>query len=165
MVNPRKIVFYALYLAVALVLSYLESILPFSLGIPGAKIGLPNIVTVLLLYSYGAYPAACISILRIFLSAVMFGNFFSMAYSMGGFVLSFAAMVLTKRSGLFGIIGISCVGGISHNIGQLLVAAFITNRYVFSYLPVLMLAGVISGLVIGKVSSFVIKRLDQFLPH
>lgn len=162
--KTRNLVLYALCLAVALALSYIESLWPFSTGIPGAKLGLPNMVTVFLLFTYGMLPAILVSFCRIILSGFMFGNLFSIVYSLSGFLLSFLVMALLKKTGRFNITGISAVGGVSHNIGQLILASFVLNRYVFSYLPVLILAGVISGLVVGVVGGILLKRLHKFFP-
>lgn len=162
--NTRKTVFCALGLCVAMVLSYVESVLPLSIGIPGAKLGLPNLVTVVILYIYGILPAMLISILRIFLSGFMFGNMFSIIYSLGGFILSFISMVLLKKTGLFGVLAVSSAGGTAHNLGQLLVAGFVLSNYVFFYLPILLAAGIISGLLIGVISWLMLRRLEKILP-
>lgn len=159
--KPKELVFLAMCLALALTLAYIESLLPLSLGIPGAKLGLTNVVTLLLLYSYGAIPAALIGILRIFLCGFMFGNLFSIAYSLGGFSLSFLVMLALKKTALFSKLSVSAAGGVAHNMGQLIVASFVADRYVFTYLPVLIVAGVISGLVIGIVSSLVLSRFRR----
>lgn len=162
--KTKKLVFYALLLGIGLVLSYIESILPLSMGIPGAKLGLPNMVTVLLLYTYGALPAASISLLRIILSGFMFGNLFSIIYSISGFTLSFFVMLVLKKTNWFDEVYVSSAGGVAHNIGQLIAASSVVGRYVFTYLPVLIVAGVISGLVIGAVSGLMIKHLGKILP-
>ncbi len=147
--NTKKLTALALLTAVSLVLSYVEAILPFSLGIPGAKIGLPNIVTVVLLYTYGTAPAFFCALARIVLSSLLFGNLFAVLYSLSGFFLSFAVMVLLKKSGMFSTGGVSTAGGVAHNLGQLLLAALLAGRYVLSYFPVLCFAGTAAGAVIG----------------
>ena len=108
--TTKKVVFCAMSLAAGLVLSYIESILPINIGIPGAKIGLPNIVTVMLLYNCGFFPALTVNIMRILLSGFMFGNLFAIIYSAAGLLFSMAAMLLLKKSGLFGVTGVSCAG-------------------------------------------------------
>ena len=159
----KKTVFCALTLAAGLVLSYIESVLPINIGIPGAKIGLPNIVTLLLLYSCGAVPALIVNIMRILLSGFMFGNLFAILYSAFGLLFSMTAMVLLKKSGHFSIFGVSCIGGVMHNVGQLAAAAIVTNAYVFSYLPVLMLSGILSGLFVGALGAELLKRLSPVI--
>ena len=155
--DPKKLTALALLTSVSLVLSWLEAVLPFSIGIPGAKLGLPNIVTVVLLYTYGAAPAFVCSLARILLSALLFGNLFSALYSLSGFLLSFAAMAFLKRSGFLSLSGVSAVGGVMHNLGQLLVAVLAAGRYAAAYFPALVLAGVIAGTVIGAAGAPAVK--------
>ena len=100
-VPQNSIAIYGASVAVSLVLSYVESIIPINLGIPGAKIGLPNIVTIFLLYTAGARGALAVSVMRILLSGFMFGNMFSIVYSLSGLLLSFAGMVLLRQTGRF----------------------------------------------------------------
>ncbi len=162
-VNVKRTVFFAICLSVSLVLSYVESVIPFNMGIPGAKLGLANLITVLLLFNGGLIPAALVSLMRIMLSGFMFGNLFSIIYSMGGAALSLMVMALLKRTGRFGVTGISATGGIMHNTGQLLVAAAVTNIYVFSYFPVLFISGTIAGIVIGAAGGILIKRIRPYI--
>ena len=161
--TTKKVVFCAMSLAAGLVLSYIESILPINIGIPGAKIGLPNIVTVMLLYNCGFFPALTVNIMRILLSGFMFGNLFAIIYSAAGLLFSMAAMLLLKKSGLFGVTGVSCAGGVMHNAGQLAAASLITNGYVFSYLPVLILSGVISSICVGAAGALLSYRLSPVI--
>ena len=157
--HTGKTVFLALCLSLALVLSYVESVLPFHSGIPGAKLGLPNLVTVILLYAGMPAGAFLVAVMRILLSGFLFGNLFAILYSAAGFLLSFAAMILLKKSGLFGMTGVSVAGGVTHNIGQILVAVFLTNASVISYLPFLVAAGTAAGIVIGLLGGIVAGRL------
>ncbi len=137
-------------MAVSLVLSYVESIIPINMGIPGAKIGLPNIVTIFLLYTAGARGALAVSVMRILLSGFMFGNMFSVVYSLSGLLLSFAGMVLLRQTGRFSTMGVSIAGGILHNMGQLICAALlVAGPYVAVYLPALLLAGCLAGTAVG----------------
>ena len=119
--QTKKITVLGLCVALAMILSYIESILPVFVGIPGAKLGLPNMVIVLLLYLMGAKEAVCVNILRILLSGFLFGNLFSILYSLAGATISFFVMWMTKKRH-FSIRPVSVLGGISHNIGQFLVA-------------------------------------------
>ena len=156
----KKTAYMGLFLALALICSYIESF--FSLGIPGIKLGLTNIVVIWLLYLIGTREAIFISILRIILAGFMFGNAFSILYSLSGGILSFLVMVLLKKTEKFSCISVSITGGISHNIGQIIVAAWIVNSYnVFFYVPVLLLAGLLTGLLIGVIAKEVIVRLKN----
>ncbi|MDO4961747.1 MAG: Gx transporter family protein [Eubacteriales bacterium] len=159
----KKLVFLALCLSMALVLSYVEAIIPMNLGVPGAKLGLPNIMTLLLIYTVGPAEALAVSLMRIVLSGFLFGNLFAILYSGAGFLLSFAAMLLLKKTGIFGMTGVSVVGGIMHNIGQILIAAILTNAGVFAYLPVLIAAGTIAGILIGLVGGIFVGRVLGFI--
>lgn len=157
--NTKKLVFYAFCLALGLVFSYIEAVLPFSIGIPGAKVGLPNIITVILLLTVGIRPAIAISVMRIVLSGFMFGNMFAIVYSFAGFLFSIAVMQLLRLSRRFGIIGISTAGGAAHNMGQLTAAVMVAGRYVISYFPALLIAGTVAGIVVGAVGGAVISRI------
>ena len=161
--KTKRLVFYALCVSVAMVLSYVESLIPFGIGVPGAKVGLPNIVTVLLLYTVGPLPAAVVSAVRIVLTGFMFGNLFSILYSASGFVLSLLVMSVLKRLDIFGVTGVSAAGGVFHNVGQLIMAACIAGRYVWAYMPVLLVAGVIAGVVIGVAGGMITGRLRTAL--
>ena len=161
--KTRKITFYGMSLALALVLSYVEAMIPIGIGIPGAKIGLANIVTVMLMYSSGAAAAFTVGLFRIVLSGFMFGNLFAIFYSSAGFLLSFAVMLLLKKSGKFGISGVSTAGGVMHNAGQLAAAVMLTNKAVLAYFPVLAAAGIAAGAVIGIIGGIMTSRLDAFL--
>lgn len=156
----KKTAYMGIFLALALICSYIETLIPFHIGIPGVKLGLTNIVIVWALYLLGTKEALAISVMRIVLSGMMFGNVFSIAYSLAGGLLSFIVMVLLKKTGRFKCISVSIAGGIFHNIGQLLVAAAIVqNLSVFYYIPVLFISGTITGLVIGVISQELILRV------
>lgn len=150
------------FLALALICSYVESLIPISFGIPGVKLGLTNIVVVLMLYCIGAKEALAVSVCRIMLAGFLFGNLFSILYSLAGGLLSFLIMWAVKRTGKLGILPVSVCGGIFHNIGQLAVAALVVENYnVFYYLPVLLLAGAATGLAIGVVAQELIIRIGD----
>lgn len=156
----KKTAYMGIFLALALICSYIETLIPFHIGIPGVKLGLTNIVIVWALYLLGAKEALLISVLRIILSGMMFGNAFSIAYSMAGGLLSLLVMVLLKKIAHLKCISVSISGGIFHNIGQLIVAAFIVQNYsVFYYIPVLLVSGTITGLIIGIISQELILRV------
>lgn len=150
-----------LFLALALICSYVESLIPFYFGVPGVKLGLTNIVVVMALYCIGAKEAFLISVLRILLAGFLFGNMFSILYSLAGGLLSFGIMLLLKKTGKFRVISVSVAGGVSHNMGQLVVAALVVENYhIFYYGTVLIIAGIITGFIIGIISQEVILRLD-----
>ena len=164
--HTKQIARIAMLVAVAFVLSYIESVLPLNLGVPGVKAGFSNIVVVLCLYessmkeTIGISFVRILSIVRVLLSGVLFGNYFSIAYSLAGGLLSLIVMVLLKRSVRFSTCGVSVAGGVSHNIGQIIVAMIVlqTEKIIY-YLPVLLVSGVIAGVVIGLIASMLVKRL------
>ena len=125
--KTRKIAYLGVFLALALILSYVESLIPFYFGIPGVKLGLTNLIVVVMLYCTGTKEAFGVSVARILLAGFLFGNLFSILYSLAGGVLSFIVMCLLKKTGRFHVISVSVTGGISHNIGQLIAAAFVVE--------------------------------------
>ena len=154
----KKTAYLGLFLALALICSYIESLIPFYFGIPGVKLGLTNIVVVMMLYCIGAKEALLVSLLRIVLAGFMFGNMFSILYSLAGGILSFLIMYLLKRYTGLHVISISAAGGISHTI----VAALVVENYnILYYASVLIIAGIITGIMIGIVAQEVILRLKQ----
>lgn len=158
----NKIAYWGVFLALALVCSYVESLIPISFGIPGVKLGLTNIVVIIMLYTIGAKDAILISVLRIILAGFMFGNAFSIIYSLAGGILSFVVMLLLKNTGKLKILSISTAGGISHNVGQLIVAALVVENYnILFYVPVLIIAGIITGFLIGLLAGEIVLRIGN----
>ena len=150
--------------ALGLIIGYIEFLIPIPLGIPGVKPGFAYIVIVWALYSLGPWEALMINGMRIFLSGFLFGNFSMILYSLAGAAVSFLCMCLAKKSGLFSMTGVSMIGGVMHNMGQLLVAmAVLETVSLVYYGPVLLAAGVITGLLIGIVSGEVKKRIPAAL--
>ena len=157
----RKVAIFGVFTALALIFSYVELLIPINFGIPGAKLGLANLMTVLVLYKMGIKEALALSVTRIILSGFMFGNLFGILYSLSGGLLSFLVMVLLKKSDRFSVAGVSIGGGTAHNIGQLLVAMVVVQTYqVGYYLLVLLVAGEVTGLLIGLVAKEVLKRIQ-----
>ncbi|MCD7715128.1 MAG: Gx transporter family protein [Lachnospiraceae bacterium] len=157
-----KVAYLGMFTALAMILSYVESLFPVFYGIPGIKLGLANSMSLVMLYLLGVPSAFCVSIVRVVLSGFLFGNLFSIAYSLAGAVFSLAVMAAMKRLGFFSVTGVSICGGMAHNIAQLIVAVFLVeNLNLFYYLPVLLLSGLVTGLVIGLLSSGILKRLPQ----
>lgn len=145
-----KTAYLGMFLAMALICSYVESLIPFPFGVPGMKLGLANFVTVMLLYTKWPKDAFSVSVLRILLSGFLFGNPFSILYSLSGGCLSFFVMFFVKSTGKFRIVPVSVAGGMSHNVGQLLLAcAVVENYHLFYYAPVLLTAGFVTGALIG----------------
>lgn len=160
--KTKKTAYLGVFLALALVCSYVESLIPFFFGIPGAKLGLTNIVVILMLYHIGAKEAFSVSMLRILLSGFLFGNLFGILYSLAGGIFSFFCMVILKRTKIFHIVSISAAGGIAHNLGQIVVAAAVVeNMNLFYYFPMLMLAGAITGILIGVAAQEILLRLPS----
>jgi len=159
-VKAKNIALYGLLLALALVLSYLESLIPLSFAVPGIKMGLPNIVIVYALYAMRLRDAAIISLLRVLLVALLFGNVFSLAYSAAGAVLSLLVMSVLKSSGKFSEAGVSVAGAVAHNAGQILVAVVVleTGRLAF-YLPVLCISGTVAGICVGLLAALLVRRV------
>ena len=158
--KAKSVALYGLLIALALVLSYLESLVPLSFAVPGIKMGLPNLVVVFALYRLRWRDAALISLVRVLLVAVLFGNLFSLAYSAAGAVLSLLVMSALKASGKFSETGVSVAGAVAHNAGQILVAIFVleTGRLIY-YLPVLCISGTVAGICIGLLSALLVKRV------
>lgn len=127
--HGRKVAIFGVFTALALIFSYVELLIPINFGIPGAKLGLANLMTVLVLYKMGIKEALALSVTRIILSGFMFGNLFGILYSLSGGLLSFLVMVLLKKSNRFSVAGVSIGGGTAHNIGQLLVAMVVVQTY------------------------------------
>lgn len=156
----QAVALYGLLIALAFIFSYVEAMIPFPFPIPGVKLGLANLVNVVGLYTVGAPGTAAVSLVRIVLVGFTFGNTLSMMYSLAGGALSLLAMILAKRSGWFGKAGVSILGGICHNIGQLVTAAYVARSAgVFAYLPMLLIAGVIAGAVIGMLGGMIVERI------
>lgn len=158
--NQKKIANLGLFAAVAIIFGYIESLIPFFAGIPGMKLGLANLAVLFILQKYTWKEAALVSVIRIIVIGFMFGNLFSILYSLSGAALSLAVMVLIKKTSNFSILGISVAGGVSHNIGQLLIASVITmTSGLIYYAPALLISGVVTGLLIGTLTKEVQKRI------
>lgn len=158
----KKTVLLGFLLAVSMILSYIESILPFSVGIPGIKLGLPNLIVVLLLYTYGAKEAFTVNLARILLSGFLFGNLYSILYALAGALCSFCLMLLLRNIKYFSIAGVSIGGGVFHNIGQILAAMFVVDTFAPAfYLPFLMIAGAVTGFLIGAAGNRLLPYMQR----
>ena len=158
----KKVAVTALFTAFAIVLSYIETFIPI-VGIPGVKLGLANFAIVLALYMLGAREALIINIIRILLVGFMFGNMFSIVYSLVGAGFSYLIMVLAKKIKL-SIITVAVLGGVFHNLGQIIVAGLVVETYsVVAYVPVLIISGIITGMLIGILAVFIYNRVYKHI--
>ena len=161
--KTKRIAFLGLCVSLAMVLSYLELMLPpIYSAVPGIKMGLPNIVIIFTLYRFGLKEAVAVSLVRIFAVSLLFGNFMAFAYSLAGAVLSLAVMALLKKSDAFSKVGISVAGAVCHNLGQIAVAIFILERIEIGYyMAILAVTGVLAGVLVGLASVFLLKTLSK----
>lgn len=149
-----------MFIAVAMVFSYIESFIKIDIAVPGIKLGLANIVTIVVLCKLGLADAVLVSVLRIFLSSLLFGNFTVMIYSLAGAAVSMLFMWISDKTGFFSTTGTSILGGVGHNIGQLIVAYLvIKNQNILIYAPVLLISGTVTGVLIGLAAAFVIRAV------
>jgi len=159
----QKTAFLGLCTALALVLAYVEILIPPIITvIPGIKVGLPNIVIIFLLYRYGFKEAALVSVVRVVAVALLFGNMMGFAYSIAGAVLSLLGMLLLKKLNFLSVVGVSVAGGVLHNVGQILMAMVLLGTAELGYyLVVLAVTGTVSGVLIGICGALLIKRIPE----
>lgn len=156
----NRVAYFGVFVALALIFSYVETLIPFQIGIPGVKLGLANLIIVVALYRMDIRAAYFLSVCRVLLAGFLFGNLFSIIYSLAGGLLSLTMMILFKRNNGFSVMGVSIAGGVFHNIGQLIVAMIVVETYsVIYYIPVLLIAGLITGFIIGIAANEMLKRL------
>lgn len=162
MKKTKRLVLLSMLTAVAMILSYVESLLP-SVGIPGVKMGLANIAVIFALFRFGWKEAAALSLVRVVLVSLLFGSVGTMLYSLAGAVLSLAVMALLRRIDRFSTVGISVAGGVAHNAGQILMAMLILQtKQLLGYLPVLAVAGIAGGVLTGLAAALLIRRIPEF---
>lgn len=158
--NTKKLTTMAIMVSFALILSFIESRIPAFVAIPGVKVGLANIAVIFTLYKMGIKEAAAISVVRILLVSMLFGNPVSLVYSLAGAALSFSVMLLLKKLTPLTEVAVSVSGGVMHNIGQIIAASIIMDTNVVAYyLPFLILSGTIAGIVVGLITAMLIKRV------
>lgn len=162
--KPKKLMTEAMLCGLALILSYVESLFPLSIAVPGVKMGLPNLVIVFALYRLGAGSAARISLVRVAVVALLFGNLYSFMYSVAGAALSLLLMTLLRKVPGLHTAGVSVAGAVMHNAAQIGVAMIIlgTDKIIY-YLPALLVSGVVSGVVIGVLAALMIARIPKKL--
>ncbi len=159
--NNRKLVTMALFITAAMMLSYIESLFPFFFGVPGMKLGLANLAVVMALYLYGWREALMVNVLRILLTGLLFGNMFSVLFSLSGALVSFICMLSARKLGL-SLYGVSMAGGVSHNAGQLLTAAYVVHTVEIGYYaPFLLAAGLGTGFLIGVLGKEMLRRIPE----
>lgn len=162
--TTRQLVTLSALIAVAMILSYVESMIPAFVSVPGVKIGLSNIATVFALYALGWPYAICVSVVRVFLSALLFGNFVSLIYSISGAALALLAMILLKKLDRFSSVGVSVVGGICHNAGQIIAACIVMETAAIAvYIIPLIVSGTIAGIVIGLIAGNLVERIKKYI--
>ena len=161
--NIRELTLLGVLTSLALILSYVEAVLPPILtAVPGIKLGFPNILIIYILYRMGASRAAAVSFVRIVLVSLLFGTVLSFLYSLAGAVLSLAVMAIMKKTKLFSTVTVSIAGGVMHNVGQILVAVILLKTpQIAYYLIVLSVTGIVAGLFIGLCGAFLIKRVGN----
>ncbi|MBO7217395.1 MAG: Gx transporter family protein [Clostridia bacterium] len=160
MKKTYKLTLSALFCTVALILSYIESLIPPFFAVPGIKLGLSNIISVYLLYTLGFKYAVVVALLRVALSSLLFGTTLTLAYSLTGALVSLLLMYLFKKLSLFSEVGVSIIGGIGHNAAQIAVAAIIMQTSgIIYYLPPLLISGTVTGALIGIAGALLIKKL------
>lgn len=162
--DTKRLTVLSLLIAVAMILSYIEAQIPLSVAVPGVKIGLSNIATVFALYTLGAPSAVAVSVVRVILSSLLFGNFAMMIYSLSGAALALVFMILTKKCGIFSAVGVSVTGGVMHNAGQVIAAAvMMENAGIAAYVIPLIISGTLAGVAVGVISALLVGRLEGYL--
>ncbi len=161
-ISTKKIALCGVLTALAMIFSYIESVIPIPIPVPGIKLGVSNIAVITILYVLGVKEAIVINLLRIALTALLFGNVNSFLFSISGALLSLTIMIIMKKLDFFSCIGVSVCGGVMHNVGQIIAAVFIMgSEAIVLYLPVLIVSGVFTGVVIGGVSGIVAKHVKK----
>lgn len=162
--DTKRMVTLSALIAVAMILSYVESMIPAFVAVPGVKMGLSNIATVFALYFLGWPYAICVSLVRVCLSALLFGNVVGLIYSLSGAALALLVMILLKNFDLFSNVGVSVAGGICHNAGQIIAACIVMKTSAISvYFIPLIISGTVSGVLIGVVSGMLVERLKKII--
>lgn len=161
--NIQKCARLSMFTGIAIILNILESFIPF-FNIPGLKIGLANVIIVTVLYLYGFKEASYVSILRVIIVGILRTGIFSTTFlfSLAGCIVSIFVMEIMKKTNLFSILGVSVLGSIFHNLGQIGMAMLLLkNTHIYVILPVLLIASIITGIVIGMISKILIKYLKK----
>ncbi len=156
--TSKKITRTAVFITVSVLLGYIESLFPPIVPIPGIKIGLANAVVLLLMYTDSWKTALTVSVLKVVLCSLLFGSMMSFVYSISGAVISFLMMLAAKKLKIFSTTGVSSIGGIMHNMAQLICAYLFLGKGVLFYIPPLCLSGAICGVFTGIAAQIILKR-------
>ena len=160
--RSSKVAQYGLFAALAILMGYVEMLIPLPLLVPGMKLGLANVIIVIVLYHMDTKSAFFISLVRVLMSGLLFQGFAGLLYSLAGALLSLAVMALLKKTGKVSITGVSVMGGVFHNVGQIIVAAAVVENIKMAYyLPFLLVTGVVTGFVIGAVARLALRYLQR----
>ncbi len=161
--KSKTVAFAGICVALALIFAYIEVLIPpLFTALPGIKMGLPNIIIVFLLYRKGPVFAGIVSLVRILLVSMLFGNMMALMYSLAGGVLSLLVMIILRKLNILSPVGVSVAGGVTHNVGQIVMAALLLDTAELGYyLVVLAVTGTIAGVFIGLCGSFLIKRIPN----
>lgn len=158
----RKVAFYGIFAALGILMGYVEFIIPSPVPVPGIKLGLANVIVLIAMYFMGNKAALSVSAVRVLISSLLFGGFSGFLYSISGALVSFVVMALVKKIKSAGIIGVSIMGGVSHNIAQIAVAALVLQTVgLVYYIPALLVSGVITGIVIGIVAKYSLAHIQK----
>ena len=152
MKSSEKTAYYGIFAGLAIIMGWVEMMIPIPIPVPGVKLGLANVIVVMAMYYFGNKTALGISIIRIIISGLLFSGFSGFLYSMAGAILSFTVMVIAKNIFKFNIYSVSILGGICHNIGQIVVASLVVKTNLSIYMPILIISGIITGALIGIIA-------------
>lgn len=163
--KSKTVAFIGMCTALALILAYVEILIqPLFPTLPGIKMGLPNIIIVFLLYRRGSLSAIGVSLLRILLVSLLFGNVMALLYSLAGGILSILVMILLKKLRFLSPVGVSVAGGVTHNVGQILMAMLLLDTVELGYyLVVLTVTGTVAGILVGLCGAILINKLPKKL--
>jgi heptaprenyl diphosphate synthase len=162
--TSREIAKYAIFAVLAMMASYIESLFPLPVPVPGIKLGLANLVVVIVLYRFSAETAWFVNLLRIMMTGILFQGMFGLLYSLAGGIVSLTVMILCKKTGRFSVIGVSLAGGAAHNLAQLAVALTAVSGWaLFRYFPFLLFSGMAAGILVGTGAWIILGRLPDFI--
>jgi heptaprenyl diphosphate synthase len=160
--RTQRIAFVGLCASLALLLSYVELMLPpIFVAVPGIKVGLPNVIIIYVLYCMGVRYAALVSATRLLISWMLFGSAVTLLYSLAGAILSLGVMAILKKTKMLSTVGVSVAGGVMHNMAQIGMACIIMETNLLTYYaPFLLISGTLAGIAIGVISAIMLKRVD-----
>lgn len=161
MKSSEKTAYYGIFAGLAIIMGWVEMMIPIPIPVPGVKLGLANVIVVMAMYYFGNKTAFGISIIRIIISGLLFSGFSGFLYSMAGAILSFTVMVIAKNIFKFNIYSVSILGGICHNIGQIVVASLVVKTNLSIYMPILIISGIITGALIGIIAKNCLNHIKR----